>query len=82
MIITPLAATASFPAQPWRGTDGSNPLRSSGESANFRFVAPAKPAVNARIQGITFAFARVRDEVESGWPLGGIEAIVGTSNFF
>ena len=31
MIITPVAATASFPAQPWRGTDGSNPLRSSGE---------------------------------------------------
>jgi len=32
-------------------------------------------------QGITFAFARVRDEVRERMRLGGIEAIVGSSNF-
>jgi SulP family sulfate permease len=33
-------------------------------------------------QGISFAFARVRDEVRERLRLGGIEAIVGASNFF
>ena len=33
-------------------------------------------------QGIIFAFARVRDEVRERLQLGGIEAIVGASNFF
>ena len=33
-------------------------------------------------QGIIFAFARVRDEVRERLRLGGIEAIVGASNFF
>src|SRR6516162_611314 len=42
MIITPLAATASFPAQPWKGTDGSNPLRSTGESANFQSLSAGR----------------------------------------
>ena len=33
-------------------------------------------------QGISFAFARVRDEVRERLRLGGIEAIVGASNFY
>jgi SulP family sulfate permease len=32
-------------------------------------------------QGITFAFARVRDEIREGMQLGGIEAVVGSTNF-
>ena len=33
-------------------------------------------------QGITFAFARVRDEVRERLRLGGIEAVVGPANFY
>jgi MFS superfamily sulfate permease-like transporter len=33
-------------------------------------------------QGITFAFARVRDEVREGMRLGGIEDAVGPANFY
>jgi sulfate permease, SulP family len=33
-------------------------------------------------QGITFAFARVRDEVRERMRLGGIEAVVGPTNFY
>ena len=33
-------------------------------------------------QGITFAFARVRDEVRERMRLGGIEAVVGPANFY
>jgi SulP family sulfate permease len=33
-------------------------------------------------QGVTFAFARVRDEVRERLRLGGIEAAVGASNFY
>jgi MFS superfamily sulfate permease-like transporter len=33
-------------------------------------------------QGITFAFARVRDEIREQMRLAGIEAAVGPANFF
>jgi high affinity sulfate transporter 1 len=33
-------------------------------------------------QGITFAFARVRDEVRERMRLGGIEAVIGPANFY
>jgi MFS superfamily sulfate permease-like transporter len=33
-------------------------------------------------QGVTFAFARVRDEVRERMRLGGIEAAVGPANFY
>jgi MFS superfamily sulfate permease-like transporter len=33
-------------------------------------------------RGITFAFARVRDEVRERMRLGGMEAAVGPTNFF
>jgi anti-anti-sigma regulatory factor len=33
-------------------------------------------------QGITFAFARVRDEVRERMRLGGIEAVVGPANYY
>ena len=33
-------------------------------------------------QGVTLAFARVRDEVRERMRLGGIEAIVGPTNFY
>ena len=32
-------------------------------------------------QGITFAFARVRDQVRERMRLGGVEAVVGSTNF-
>ena len=32
-------------------------------------------------QGITFAFARMRDEVRERMQLGGIEGVVGPANF-
>jgi MFS superfamily sulfate permease-like transporter len=37
--------------------------------------------VSLRSQGITFAFARVRDEVREKMRLGGIEAVIGPTNF-
>jgi hypothetical protein len=33
-------------------------------------------------QNITFAFARVRDEVRERMRLGGIETLVGSTNFY
>jgi sulfate permease, SulP family len=33
-------------------------------------------------QGIAFAFARVRDQVRERMRLGGIEAVVGSANFY
>ena len=33
-------------------------------------------------QGVTLAFARVRDEVRERMRLGGIEAVVGLANFY
>jgi hypothetical protein len=33
-------------------------------------------------QGITFAIARVRDHVRQSMRLGGIEAVVGSTNFY
>ena len=33
-------------------------------------------------QGITFAFARVRDEVREPMRLGGVEAVAGSANFY
>ena len=33
-------------------------------------------------QGITFAFARVRDQVRERMRLGGVEAVVGSTNFY
>ena len=33
-------------------------------------------------QGITIAFARVRDSVRENMQLGGIEAVVGSANFY
>jgi hypothetical protein len=63
MITTPVGATASFPAQPWRGTDGSNPLRSSGESLTNRAAAgefSAEKTTNAPPRK-TFAVAPRRE---------------------
>src|SRR5262249_9646532 len=33
-------------------------------------------------QGITFAFARVRDNIREHLRLGGVEAVVGSANFY
>jgi MFS superfamily sulfate permease-like transporter len=33
-------------------------------------------------QGITVAFARVRDQVREQMQLGGVEAVVGSTNFY
>ena len=56
------------------------------ESVNFIDISACDALMNSikelQSQGITFAFARVRDEVRRRLRLGGIEAIVGASNFY
>jgi high affinity sulfate transporter 1 len=56
------------------------------DSVNFVDTSACDAALNTikelQSQGITFAFARVRDEVRERLRLGGIEAIVGASNFY
>jgi sulfate permease, SulP family len=55
------------------------------ESVNFVDTSACDALLNAikelQAQEITFAFARVRDEVRELMRLGGIEAMVGSSNF-
>ena len=56
------------------------------DSVNFVDTSACDAALNTikelQSQGITFAFARLRDEVRERLRLGGIEAIVGASNFY
>jgi SulP family sulfate permease len=53
---------------------------------NFIDTSACDAALNAikefQSQGITFAFARVRDEVRERLRLAGIEAAVGSANFY
>src|SRR5215471_13701763 len=56
------------------------------DSVNFIDASACDAALNLikelQNQGITFAFARVRDEVRERMRLGGIEAAVGSANFY
>jgi sulfate permease, SulP family len=56
------------------------------DSVNFVDTTGCDAALNTikelQSQGITFAFARVRDEVREQMRLGGIEAVVGPTNFY
>ena len=56
------------------------------DSVNFIDTSGCDAALNAikelQSQGITFAFARVRDEVRERLRLGSIEAAVGSVNFY
>jgi len=56
------------------------------DSVNFIDTSACDAALNAikelQAQDITFAFARVRDEVRERMRLGGIEAVVGPANFY
>jgi high affinity sulfate transporter 1 len=56
------------------------------ESVNFIDTTGCDTALSAikelRSRGITFAFARVRDEVRARMRLGGVEAAVGPANFY
>src|SRR5258707_516534 len=56
------------------------------ESVNFIDVTACEALLNTieelQSQDITFAFARVRDEVRERMRLGGIEAAVGSTNFY
>jgi sulfate permease, SulP family len=56
------------------------------DSVNFIDTSACDALLNSikelQSQGITFAFARVRDEVRRRLRLEGIEAIVGSSNFY
>ena len=56
------------------------------DSVNFVDTSGCDAALNAikelQSQGITFAFARVCDEVRERLRLGGIEAAVGSANFY
>jgi high affinity sulfate transporter 1 len=55
------------------------------DSVNFIDTSACDALLNSikelQSQGITFAFARVRDQVRERMRLGGIEAIVGSTNF-
>jgi len=55
------------------------------ESVNFIDISACDALLNSikqlKSQGITFAFARVRDEVREQMRFGGIEAVVGSANF-
>ena len=56
------------------------------KSVNFIDTTACDALLNSikelQSQGITFAFARVRDEVRERMRLGGIEAAVGPANFY
>jgi sulfate permease, SulP family len=56
-----------------------------GDSVNFIDTSACVALLNLikelQSQGITFAFARVRDEVRERMRLGGVEAVVGSTNF-
>jgi sulfate permease, SulP family len=56
------------------------------DSVNFIDTTGCDAVLNAikefQSRGITFAFARVRDEVRERMRLGGIEAIVSSTNFY
>ena len=56
------------------------------DSVNFVDTSACDALLNVikvlRSQDITFAFARVRDEVRERMRLGGIEAVVGSTNFY
>jgi sulfate permease, SulP family len=55
------------------------------ESVNFIDTSACDALLNSikelQSQGITFPFARVRDEVRERMRLAGIEAVVGSTNF-
>jgi MFS superfamily sulfate permease-like transporter len=56
------------------------------ESVNLLDVSACDALLNIiqelHSQGITFAFARVRDQVRERMRLGGVEAVVGSTNFY
>jgi anti-anti-sigma regulatory factor len=56
------------------------------DSVNFIDTSACDALLNSikqlRSQGITIAFARVRDEVRERMRLGGLEALVGSANFY
>jgi high affinity sulfate transporter 1 len=56
------------------------------DSVNFIDTSACDALLNSikelQSQGITFAFARVRDEVRERLRLAGIEAVVGSTNFY
>jgi high affinity sulfate transporter 1 len=57
-----------------------------GEAVNFMDTSACDAMLNAikrlQAQGITFAFARVRDEVRERMRIGGVEAAVGPTSFY
>ena len=56
------------------------------ESMNFIDTSASDALLNSirelQSQGVAFAFARVRDEVRERLRLAGIEAVVGSTNFY
>ena len=56
------------------------------DSVNFVDTSGCDAMLNVvkelQSQGITFAFARVRDEVRERFRLAGIEAVIGSANFY
>jgi anti-anti-sigma factor len=64
----------------------ANHVLLDADSVNFIDTTGCDAALSAikelQSQGITFALARVRDEVRERMRLGGIEAVVGPANFY
>jgi sulfate permease, SulP family len=56
------------------------------DSVNFIDASACDALLNSikqlQSQGVTIAFARVRDEVRERMRLGGVEAVVGATNFY
>ena len=68
-----------------RGRPPAKHVLLDADSVNFIDTSACDAVLNVikelQSQGITFAFARVRDEVREQMRLGGIEAAVGSANF-
>jgi anti-anti-sigma factor len=64
----------------------ANKVLLDADSVNFIDTSACDALLNSikelQSQGITFAFARVRDEVRERLRLAGIEAVVGSTNFY
>jgi SulP family sulfate permease len=64
----------------------ANHVLLDADSVNFIDTSACDTLLNSikelQSQGITFAFARVRDEVRDRMRLGGIETVVGSTNFY
>jgi len=64
----------------------ANHVLADADSVNFIDASASDALLNSikqlQSQGLAIAFARVRDEVREPMRLGGVEAAVGSTNFY